>query len=117
MLVSTLVATRDLVLAQLHGHGLRRLRVSRKDLLDGGPRSYPATVLWAQALHRCRTRIDGLVWVSRLHDTSLALILFGDRVQRADLEIVEPPLPLALGAGLENVRQAAEQAGITILVG
>jgi len=115
LVVSTIAVKRVLRLAQLHTNGLRRLQVSRAELIDGGSRSYPATVLWAQALHRCREDLDGLVWVSRLHDTSRALVLFGGRVSRADLEVVEPPLPLFGGRGFRKVRQAAEEAGITLV--
>lgn len=116
MLLSTLVATRDLVLAQLHGHGLRRLEVSRGELLDGNADSYSATALWAQALHRCEVKIDGLVWVSRLHDTSFSLVLFGDRVGRDELVSEEPPVPLSSGPGFEKVQQIADQARITLLL-
>lgn len=115
LVASTLAAKRVLRLAQLHSNGLRRLQIARAELIDGASGSYPATVLWAQALHRCRGDLDGLVWVSRLHDTSRALVLFGDRVPRADLEVVEPPLPLFTGRGFRKVRQAAEEAGITLV--
>ena len=115
MVVSTLAARRDLVLAQLHGFGLDRLGISRAGLIDAGPPHYPASALWAQAIHRCNLRIDGLVWVSRLHDTSFALVLFGDRVHRTELSVVEPPVPLHDGPGLARVRQAADQAAIILL--
>ena len=115
LVVSTIAAKRLLRLAQLHTTGLRRLQVSRAELIDGNSRSYPATVLWARALHRCREDLDGLAWVSRLHDTSRALVLFGDRVARRDLEVVEPPLPLFEGRGFDKVWKAAEEAGITLI--
>lgn len=115
MVLSTVAARRDLVLAQLHSHGLRRLEMSRLDLIDSSSRTYPSTALWAQALHRGRQKIDGLVWVSRLHDTSRSLVLFGDRVARHDLEVIESPLPLFEGRGLRKVRQAAEETGITLI--
>jgi hypothetical protein len=115
LVVSSLSPRRDLLLAQLHGHGLRRLGVSRQQLIDSEADSYATTVGWAQALHRSNRRLDGLVWVSRQHDTSLALVLFGDRLDRRDLEMAEPPRPLALGEGWRQVQEAAELAGITIV--
>jgi hypothetical protein len=115
MLVSVLVPLRDLTLVQLHGHGLRRLEVSRAELIESNSEHYPQTVRWAQALHAARERIDGLVWVSRQHDTAFALVLFGDRVRRADLDVIEPPLPLYLGDGFDEVQRAAGEAGVTIL--
>lgn len=116
LVVSTLAAGRDLRLAQLHGHGLRRLQVSRGELIEVEAADDPRTRRWAEALHRCGARPDGLVWVSRLHDTSLAVVLFGDRVAREELEVVEAPLPLAWGPGLEKVRQAAEAADILLTI-
>lgn len=115
LVVSTMAAKRNLRLAQLHTNGLRRLQVSRAELIEGDSRRYPATALWAQALHRCREDLDGLVWVSRLHETSRALMLFGDRVLRHDLEVVEAPLPLFEGRGFRIVQHAAEEAGITLV--
>lgn len=114
MLVSVLAPTRDLKLVQLHGYGLRRLEISRAELIETGADRYEQTTRWARALHACGDQIDGLVWVSRQHDTSLALVLFGDRVKRADLEVIDPPLPLYLNAGFVEVQRAAEQAGITV---
>lgn len=115
MLVSTVTAVRELTLAQLHGFGLRRLEVSRAELIESGPAHYGETVRWAQALHACDDRIDGLVWVSRQYDTAFVLVLFGDRVVRTDLKVSEPPLPLYVGPGFDCVQEAAEQAGITVL--
>lgn len=116
LMVSTLAPRRDLRLVQLHGLGLRRLRVARVELIETQTGDYPRARRWAEALHRCDARPDGLAWVARQHDTSLAVVLFGDRVERAELEVVEPPLPLAWGPGLERVQQAAEAADILLIV-
>jgi hypothetical protein len=115
MQVSVLAPGRDLKLVQLYDFGLRRLEVSRVELIDSEAAHYPRTAAWAAALHAWSGEVDGLVWVSRLHDTAFALVLFGDRVARRDLEVVEPPLPIFLGEGLARVQEAAEQAKITIL--
>ena len=48
-----LVAFHDLLLADLTGPGLHRIGTSRGRLLDGGPRSYRQTALWAKAVHAC----------------------------------------------------------------
>lgn len=116
LVVSTVAPRRDLALAQLHGHGLRRLGVSRRELIESEADQYPATRRWAEALYRGLGKLDGLVWVARQHDTSRALVLFGDRVGRGDLEVVEPPLPLAWGPGFDEVQRAAEEAGILVIL-
>ena len=56
------------------------------------------------------------MWVSRQHDTSRALVLFGDRVALAELEVARGAVPLTLGAGagLDAVCEAANRAGIAI---
>lgn len=115
MLISTLAPRRTLTLIQLHGFGLRRLQVSRAELIESEASQYRRTAAWAQALHACRPDVDGLIWISRQHDSSRALMLFGDRLRREDLEVVEASLPLYNGPGLERVQLAAEQAGIAVL--
>jgi hypothetical protein len=116
LLVSTIAARRDLTLIQLHSHGLTRLGISRTELIDSEARQYSRTVAWAAALHARQEEADGLIWVSRKFDTSFALVLFGDRVLRSDLSVVEPPVPLFLGSGYAEVQRIAELAGISILL-
>jgi hypothetical protein len=115
MMVSTIAARRDLALIQLHGHGLSRLGLSRPELIDAEARHYTQTAAWAAALHACLESADGLVWVSRRFDTSFALVLFGDRVFRGDLAVVDPPVPLFPEPGFAAVQRAAEAAGILII--
>lgn len=112
--VSILAPLRDLALLQLHGFGLHRLGVSREELIATDPEQYSRTILWARALHACRPDADGLVWVSRQHDRSLCLILFGDRVKPEDLRVIQRPRSLATAA-FEQVEKAAEAAGISII--
>lgn len=115
-LVVRLSADRDLRLVDLTSDGLSRLGLSRQELIESDPRSYTGTAAWAQALHAHPARVDGLVWVSRQHDTSQALVLFADRVDVADLHVAPSAIPLTLGAGagLDAVCEAANRAGITI---
>jgi len=112
----TLAAVRDLRLADLTGHGLRRLGATRAEIIDSDPRSYPHTARWARGLHAHPGHLDGIQWVSRQYDTALAVMLFGDRVQESDLDIAPAtvPMPLALGLGFDTVQDLADQADITI---
>jgi hypothetical protein len=115
ILVSTLASNRPLRLASLHGNGLRRVGASRAQLIDSEADNYPALSAWGQALHDCQARPDGIIWRSRHYDDSYAFVLFGDRVRRRELQVVEPPLPVAVGRGLERVMELAEQTDITII--
>jgi RES domain len=115
LMISTLASSRTLRLASLHGNGLRRVGATRAQLIDSEADQYPDLTAWGQALHDCPAKPDGIVWRSRHYDDSYAFMLFGDRVRRHQLQVVEPPLPLAVGRGLERVMELAEQADITII--
>jgi hypothetical protein len=115
LMISTLASSRTLRLASLHGNGLRRVGATRAELIDSEADQYPVLTPWGQALHDCPAKPDGIVWRSRHYDDSYAFLLFGDRVRRNDLQVVEPPLPVAVGVGLERVLELAEQANITIV--
>ena len=112
----TLSPTRELRLADLTGPGLGRIGVSRPELIDSGPRSYGQTAIWARAIHAHAEHLDGLLWVSRQYDRSRALVLFGDRVDPAEIpqDPLSVPLPLRIGSGLEHVLTMADDALITI---
>jgi hypothetical protein len=114
--LSALEVTRDLRLVDLTSPGLSRLGLTRAELIDSDARSYPDTAPWTAALHDHPLGADGLLWVSRQHDTSRCVVLFADRVPAGELQPTTPvtTLPLALGAGLELASVAADRAGITI---
>jgi hypothetical protein len=114
--LSVLVPNRDLRLAALYGHGLRRLGLLRRDVIDTEAAHYGETAAWAAALHAAPSALDGLEWVSRQHDASRAVVLFGDRVTAGDLTLREGPIPLDRGPGWDLVLEAAEAAGIVIVI-
>jgi len=114
-LFSTIAPRRGLRLVDLRGYGLRRLELRRADLIETPASEYPALAPWGAAFYNCPEAPDGIIWISRQYDRSAALMLFGGRVPRRDLEVVAPPLPLAVGRGLDDVRDAAEAAGILIV--
>lgn len=115
-LASTIAPCRDLRLADLRDASLDALGLTREQLIESPSPAYPETAEWARALFHSPVAADGLVWNARQDREKLSMILFGrGRVARSDLEVVEPPLPLAIGRGLELVLEAAERAGITIV--
>lgn len=72
--------TRDLEVVNLANVPLRKLGVSRRQLIDTGRDHYPATRNWAEALHQICPQAQGLCWISRQDDTGRAVMLFGDRI-------------------------------------
>lgn len=115
MVASTIACDRDLVLVRLHGLGLRRLGVTRAQLIASDADQYEATRKWGAALYQAASEAHGLEWVSRQHDTSRAVVLFGTRLERKWLDVVEPPLALYLGDGFGEVQRAAWEADITVI--
>lgn len=73
-ILSPVVSTRDLRLLSLHGQGFRRIGVTAEHLTRTAPSRYAETVPWAEAAHAAG--FDGIVWMSRHHDTSKAYVFF-----------------------------------------
>ena len=113
--LSCVIARDELILADLRGHGLRRLGSMRQQLLETNAHDYPQTVRWAQALHRCNPAIHGLIWISRQFDRASALVLFGDRVDPARLHVEVDALTLDSGSGYKEVQRIATEARIAII--
>lgn len=55
-------------------------------------------------------------WVSRQNDRALAVTLFGDRVDRYDLDVLVDSVPLDSGNGWQDVLRYAAEADITVVV-
>jgi hypothetical protein len=105
---------RPLRLARLHGLGLQRLGLARSALIECGANRYAWTARWAQALHDADNRLDGLVWSARQNDGSLAVMLFGDRVETHGLRQIAQPIPLERGRGLRRLIEVCETAGVEL---
>ncbi|WMS43921.1 RES family NAD+ phosphorylase [Acuticoccus sp. MNP-M23] len=110
---SVIVLRRDLTLAELRAPDLRLWHVARTDLVASSPSQYGETARWAEALHHAHPDFDGMIWTSNQCDPADAVVLFGDRIEKADLVLV------GTQAGTERafeseVQRAAMRAGITL---
>lgn len=113
--LSRLVSEIDLQLVDLTGLALRRLGVTRDQLIDAPERCYRDTARWAEALHEACANAHGLTWVSRQCDTARGIVLFGDRVDASVLRPSGKPEPLYRGRGFERVCEAAGRANVTVV--
>nr|WP_246585126.1 RES family NAD+ phosphorylase [[Mycobacterium] fortunisiensis] len=116
--LSTIIPTIPLNLVELHGAGLRRLQITHGELIESGARHYPRTAEWSRALYEYGDEFHGLAWRSRQFNDSIAVMLWGDRVNRFEHlrpEPDQPPLPLFLGEGYERVMQLANDFDITVV--
>ena len=73
----------DLRLDNLTTDGLHRLKLPKAELIASAAIDYLATARWAEAIHHQHPDADGLVWMSRQRDRDHALMLFGDRADKA----------------------------------
>jgi hypothetical protein len=113
--MSRIAPKRDLVLARLFAPDLKAWGRSRAELIDTPKSTYSRTALWAQAIHRARPDLDGLVWTSRQCDPDLCVILFRDRVGERDFDIVDSIDVSANAALLLELRNFGLRAGVAIV--
>ena len=116
-LLSPVRTTHPLDLIDLTSEGLRRLRLTRAELIESNAAQHGWTCERGAELRAAAPWAQGLVWVARQHDRSLAYVLFGGRIPAGSLEDdidAGGPIPLGAGVGLELVEDLANRCGITI---
>lgn len=97
---------------------LRKLGITRKQLIDTEKDQYPATRKWAEAFHRQCPDAQGLSWVSRQDDSARAVVLFGDRLPQGALEPQGESRNLGDdGNAYDTVLDLAERIGVHIVSG
>lgn len=115
---ATLQVARALELADLSSVPLRKLGITRKQLIDTEKNRYPATRAWAAAIHRGHPQVQGLCWVSRQDDSARAVVLFGDRVPAGALVSNEDSRSLADDpVAYDAVLDLADRIGVNIVPG
>ena len=113
--VSRISPKRDLLVAGLFAPDLKAWGLSRGELIETPKSTYGQTVLWAQAIHRARSDLDGLIWTSRQCDPDQCVILFEDRVSEANFDIHDCIDVSADVNILLELRKFGRRAGITII--
>lgn len=112
---------RDLLLVCLDDDGLSRIGTDRRDLIEGGRPTYPATQLWASAIASAVNDADGIWWFSRQAPDRWAIILFesirgrAGGLARSELVGSGPALPFTSNLGLSQLDEIAESMDITVV--
>lgn len=91
---SCLKVNEDMLLIDLSSIALRKLGITRKQLIDTEKHHYPLTRRWAAALHHQSESAQGLSWISRQDDSARAVMLFGDRISPGMLTPLNKSLSL-----------------------
>jgi hypothetical protein len=87
--------------------------LSRGGLIGTPKSSYGRTVLWAPAIQRACSDLDGLIWMSRQCDPERCVVLFEDRVGEADFDVHDRIDVGADASLLLELRNFGRRAGIT----
>ena len=115
---STLEVLKELELVDLASVALRKLGISRKQLIDTEKDRYLTTRQWAEKLYQQCPTAQGLVWVSRQDDTARAMVLFGDRIPPQSLTQTTESLSLINDAvTYDDVLELAYQLDVLIVPG
>lgn len=115
---STVQLAQALELVDLASVALRKLGVTRKQLIDTEKDQYPLTRQWAAAIHRQCPQAQGLSWVSRQDDSARAVVLFGDRIPQGVLRPNDLSRSLLDdGDTYDAVLDVAERIGVCIVPG
>lgn len=115
---STVRVEAHLQLVDLSSVALRKLGVTRKQLIDTEKDQYPSTRKWAVALHTQCPQAQGLSWVSRQDDSARAVMLFGDRIPEGALQAIDGSHSLTEDPGTyDAVLDLADRIGVSIIPG
>lgn len=115
---STVQVAAPLQLVDLTSVPLRKLGITRKQLIDTEKDQYPGTRQWAEAIHKQCPLAQGLSWVSRQDDSARAVVLFGDRITNGTLLVQGTSSSLIEDSSTyDAVLDLAERIGVTIIQG
>lgn len=104
---------RDALLLPLDGYNLRNLGLVRAQLLEPGPKHYPRTARWAEAIYAAFPSIEGLRWFSRQFDGAQSFLFFGDRL-KGSVRVTEDLGGCSAGPARTKIEWIASAAEITI---
>ncbi len=108
----------ELQFVDLTSVSLRKLGITRNQLIDTEKDQYPVTRKWAEAIHLQCPQAQGLYWVSRQDDSARAVVLFGDRIPDGVLRTNgNSRLLLDDGNAYDAVLDLAERIGVYIVPG
>lgn len=115
---SEITAMKDINLVDLTGVPLRKLGLTRKQIIDTEKDCYPLTRSWAEAIHTQCPDAQGLSWMSRQDDTARAYVFFGDRLSAGALSPVGTSKSLAEDSETTDAVYAlAERIGVVMVDG
>jgi len=115
---STIQIEHALQVVDLSSVALRKLGITRRQLIDTDKDQYLATRQWAAAIHQQCPQAQGLCWVSRQDDSARAVMLFGDRIADGNVSLHGDSRSLLDdGTAYDAILDLANRIGVTIVQG
>ena len=113
--MACLAILEPVVLADFSAIGLRRIGLTKADVVDSGKSAYPDSREIAKQVYQSRQDIQGIQWTSRQDDRSSALVLFGSRIKRHSLSVWHEDQAIHDGMVLDELVALLDQldAGLT----
>ena len=106
---------RDIDLGPLFNQNLKILGQTRQTMIEcHGVPAYGETARWAEAIHNSQSGLHGVAWMSRQQDSELAMLLYGDRLDEADLDIGKTTV-LGTGPGRKRMSDLAALFRVDII--
>ena len=110
--ITTVASTQALNLVDLTTVGLRRIGLTRSEVIDTTSAKYPTTQSLARYLHEQFPDAHGIRWVSRLYDEGTCIVLYADRIKRGMLVQVSPTTDVLEGNTLTQILDLVDHLGM-----
>ena len=114
--VGSLEPSAALHLVDLTTVGLRRLGLTRSDVIDSDPEDHPITRKLSAWLYENQPDAQGICWVSRQNDEGRAVVLFEPRLGAVKLAVVTENDIFTDGPYLDTLLTLAERMGASVIV-
>jgi hypothetical protein len=113
--ITSIRATRPLALVDLTSPGLRRIGLSRSDLIDTNATGYPATRNFARDLYMHFPDAQGIRWVSRLYDEGICVVFWDDRIAPDVLVQTSTPVSVLTEPVMSEILDLVDQLDMRYL--
>ena len=115
LVLSEIRTTMPLQMIDLTSTGLRRVGLTRPQVVDTDATAYPTTQALARHLYSACPTVCGIQWMSRQLDRSRAVMLFADRVLSGSITLAAPSRSVLDSEVEEQILDLVEALGMRLL--
>jgi hypothetical protein len=115
--MACLAVLEPLVLADFSAIGLRRLGLTKAQVVGSDKSGYPQSRELAQQVYALRPDIQGIQWNARQDDRASAIVLFEPRTKPSSLAIWHQNQPINDGMALDELIELLDQLDAGLVFG